>query len=134
MQLLCRTRNKDRRTCERSKAQMDEGNITNETDEQGQMQKLCQELLGSTQTTPVTVSRWMDTFFMYKPLTKIESPPVVRVRHMGQNLSWETGELDKHSALSLNYRPMNTLLFPLTKLKSLITDLNDTIRSHLPPP
>jgi hypothetical protein len=70
MQLLCRTRNKDRRTCERSKAQMDEGNITNETDEQGQMQKLCQELLGSTQTTPVTVSRWMDTFFMYKPLPK----------------------------------------------------------------
>jgi hypothetical protein len=49
---------------------MDEGNITNETDEQGQMQKLCQELLGSTQTTPVTVSRWMDTFFMYKPLPK----------------------------------------------------------------
>lgn len=133
MQLLCRTRNKDRRTCERSKVQMDEENITNETDEQGQMQKLSQELLGSTQTT-TPVSRWMDTFFMYKPLTKIESPPVVRVRHMGQNLSWETGELDKHSALSLNYRPMNTLLFPLTKLKSLITDLNDTIRYHLPPP
>lgn len=69
MQLLCRTRNKDRRTCERSKVQMDEENITNETDEQGQMQKLSQELLGSTQTT-TPVSRWMDTFFMYKPLPK----------------------------------------------------------------
>ena len=53
-------KNKDRRTYEKTKEQIDEENITNEADKQGQMQKLSEEFLCLTQTTPA--SRWMVPF------------------------------------------------------------------------